>query len=143
VIVPATWHGTPERAVDDEGPQARIGDDGCSASGPRRQQRVEALADDRAAKPYESLEPDELEELTSSPGPSLRCWSRLGTNQRGRVALDLAENSVAARNSRLHMTKAVDTNRLMDPTRSAPREHQPKPEPGSSHGPSRQTPARG
>ena len=32
-------------------------------------QRVEALTDDLAAKPYESLEPDELDELTASLEP--------------------------------------------------------------------------
>jgi Helix-turn-helix family len=32
-------------------------------------QRVEALTDDVAAKPYESLEPDELEELVCTLEP--------------------------------------------------------------------------
>ena len=35
----------------------------------RRQQRVEALTDSLAAKPYESLEPDELDELVASLEP--------------------------------------------------------------------------
>jgi hypothetical protein len=41
-----------------------IGDDGwLSEQGRAAKQRVESLTDDLAAKPYESLEPDELEEL--------------------------------------------------------------------------------
>jgi hypothetical protein len=41
-----------------------IGDDGwLSETGRAVNQRVEALTDDLAAKPYESLEPDELDEL--------------------------------------------------------------------------------
>jgi len=35
----------------------------------RRQQRVEALTDSLAAKPYESLEPDELDEPMASLEP--------------------------------------------------------------------------
>src|SRR4051794_26798658 len=43
-----------------------IGDDGwLSEQGRAVQQRVEALTDDLAAKPYEALEPDELHELIS------------------------------------------------------------------------------
>ena len=43
-----------------------IGDDGwLSASGHDVKQRVESLTDDLAAKPYESLEPDELDELVA------------------------------------------------------------------------------
>jgi len=47
-----------------------IGDDGW-LSGPGRavKQRVEALTDDLAAKPYESLEPSELHELMSALEP--------------------------------------------------------------------------
>jgi hypothetical protein len=41
-----------------------IGDDGwLSEKGRAVKQRVEALTDDLAAKPYESLEPDELAEI--------------------------------------------------------------------------------
>jgi hypothetical protein len=41
-----------------------IGDDGwLSESGRAVKQRVEELTDDLAAKPYESLEPAELDEL--------------------------------------------------------------------------------
>ncbi|HEX4491484.1 MAG TPA: MarR family transcriptional regulator [Acidimicrobiia bacterium] len=47
-----------------------IGDDGwLSASGRAVKQRVEALTDDLAAKPYESLAPDELDELVSALEP--------------------------------------------------------------------------
>ena len=47
-----------------------IGDDGwLSETGRAVKQRVEALTDDLAAKPYESLEPDELEELISTLEP--------------------------------------------------------------------------
>lgn len=47
-----------------------IGDDGwLSERGRAVQQRVEALTDDLAAKPYEALEPDELEELISALEP--------------------------------------------------------------------------
>jgi hypothetical protein len=43
-----------------------IGDDGwLSADGRAVQQRVESLTDDLAARPYESLEPAELDELVS------------------------------------------------------------------------------
>jgi hypothetical protein len=38
-------------------------------TGSRRQQRVEALTDDLAARPYESLEPDELDELMATLEP--------------------------------------------------------------------------
>jgi hypothetical protein len=44
-----------------------IGDDGwLSETGRLTKQRVEALTDDLAAKPYEILEPDELDELMST-----------------------------------------------------------------------------
>src|SRR4051794_7510919 len=47
-----------------------IGDDGwLSERGRAVQQRVEELTDDLAAKPYESLEPDELDELISTLEP--------------------------------------------------------------------------
>jgi hypothetical protein len=47
-----------------------IDDDGwLSAPGRAVKQRVEALTDDLAAKPYESLEPDELEELMATLEP--------------------------------------------------------------------------
>jgi len=47
-----------------------IGDDGwLSDTGRALKQRVEALTDDLAAKPYESLKPDELDELVSALEP--------------------------------------------------------------------------
>jgi hypothetical protein len=47
-----------------------IGDDGwLSEQGRAVKQRVEALTDDLAAKPYESLEPDELDELMALLAP--------------------------------------------------------------------------
>jgi hypothetical protein len=47
-----------------------IGDDGqLSEQGRAVQQRVESLTDDLAAKPYESLDPGELDELTSALEP--------------------------------------------------------------------------
>jgi hypothetical protein len=47
-----------------------IGDDGwLSEAGRAVKERVEALTDDLAAKPYESLEPEELDELMTSLGP--------------------------------------------------------------------------
>ena len=47
-----------------------IGDDGwLSEQGRAVKQRVEAFTDDLAAKPYESLEPDELDELVTTLGP--------------------------------------------------------------------------
>ena len=47
-----------------------IGDDGwLSELGRAVKQRVEALTDDLAAKPYESLEPDELDELVATLEP--------------------------------------------------------------------------
>ena len=47
-----------------------IGDDGwLSELGRAVKQRVEALTDDLAAKPYESLEPDELDELVTTLEP--------------------------------------------------------------------------
>ena len=47
-----------------------IGEDGW-LSGPGRavKQRVEALTDDLAAKPYESLQPGELDELMATLEP--------------------------------------------------------------------------
>ena len=47
-----------------------IGDDGwLSEAGRAVKQRVEARTDDLAAKPYESLEPDELDELMAALEP--------------------------------------------------------------------------
>ena len=47
-----------------------IGDDGwLTEQGRAVQQRVEALTDDLAAKPYESLEPGELDELMDALEP--------------------------------------------------------------------------
>ena len=47
-----------------------IGDDGrLSEPGRTVKQRVEALTDDLAAKPYQSLEPGELDELVASLEP--------------------------------------------------------------------------
>src|SRR5581483_7075420 len=47
-----------------------IGDDGwLSESGRAVRQRVEALTDDLAARPYQSLEPDELDELMATLEP--------------------------------------------------------------------------
>jgi hypothetical protein len=47
-----------------------IGDDGwLSELGRSVKQRVEALTDDLAAEPYESLEPDELDELVTALEP--------------------------------------------------------------------------
>jgi hypothetical protein len=47
-----------------------IGDDGwLSEPGHAVKQRVEALTDDLAARPYESLEPDELDELMATLEP--------------------------------------------------------------------------
>ena len=47
-----------------------IGEDGwLSESGRAVKQRVEALTDDLAARPYESLEPDELDELMATLEP--------------------------------------------------------------------------
>jgi hypothetical protein len=55
-----------------DGMRARnlIGDDGwLSETGRAIRQRVEALTDDLAAKPYESLGPDELDELVTTLEP--------------------------------------------------------------------------
>ena len=50
--------------------RALIGDDGwLSEQGRVVKQRVEALTDDLAAKPYESLEPGELHELMATLEP--------------------------------------------------------------------------
>ena len=47
-----------------------IGDDGwLSEPGRAVRQRVEALTDDLAARPYQSLEPDELDELMATLEP--------------------------------------------------------------------------
>ena len=47
-----------------------IGDDGwLSEPGRAARQRVEALTDDLAARPYQSLEPDELDELMATLEP--------------------------------------------------------------------------
>jgi hypothetical protein len=47
-----------------------IGDDGwLSEQGRAVRQRVEALTDDLAAKPYECLEPGELDELMATLEP--------------------------------------------------------------------------
>jgi hypothetical protein len=47
-----------------------VGDDGrLSEAGRAVKQRVEALTDDLAAKPYESLDPDELDELVATLEP--------------------------------------------------------------------------
>ena len=47
-----------------------IGDDGwLGVSGRTVNQRVEALTDDLAAKPYESLEPAQLDELVATLEP--------------------------------------------------------------------------
>jgi hypothetical protein len=47
-----------------------IGDDGwLSEPGRAARQRVEALTDDLAARPYQSLEPDELDELMATLDP--------------------------------------------------------------------------
>ena len=47
-----------------------IGDDGwLSERGRAVKQRVEAVTDDLAAKPYDSLEPDELNELVATLEP--------------------------------------------------------------------------
>ena len=58
-----------------------IGDDGwLSEQGHAVKQRVEELTDDLAAKPYESLEPDELDELMAAPRAACRrCCSPLRT----------------------------------------------------------------
>jgi len=55
-----------------DGMRARglIGDDGwLSEEGRAVKQRVEALTDDLAAQPYETLEPGELAELTAALEP--------------------------------------------------------------------------
>jgi hypothetical protein len=47
-----------------------IGDDGwLSEEGRAVQQRVESLTDDLAARPYEALEPGELDELMTALEP--------------------------------------------------------------------------
>jgi hypothetical protein len=62
----------PQLATVIDGMRARglIGDDGwLSEQGRAVKQRVEAFTDDLAAKPYESLEPDELDELMTTLEP--------------------------------------------------------------------------
>ena len=62
----------PQLAAVIDGMRARglIGDDGwLSELGRAVKHRVEALTDDLAAKPYESLEPDELDELVTTLEP--------------------------------------------------------------------------
>jgi hypothetical protein len=56
--------------IDGMSDRGLIGDDGwLSESGRAVKQRVEALTDDLAAAPYESLEPDELDELVAALQP--------------------------------------------------------------------------
>ncbi|HEX6512640.1 MAG TPA: MarR family transcriptional regulator [Chloroflexota bacterium] len=56
--------------VDGMRDRGLIGDDGrLSEQGRAVKQRVESLTDDLAAKPYESLEPGELDELTANLEP--------------------------------------------------------------------------
>ena len=56
--------------IDGMGDRGLIGDDGwLSEPGRAVKQRVEALTDDLAARPYESLEPDELDELMATLEP--------------------------------------------------------------------------
>ena len=62
----------PQIAAVVDGMRARglVGDDGwLSERGRAVKQRVEALTDDLAAKPYEGLDPDELDELISALEP--------------------------------------------------------------------------
>ena len=56
--------------VDGMRDRGLIGDDGwLSEAGRAVKQRVEALTDDLAARPYETLEPDELDELMATLEP--------------------------------------------------------------------------
>jgi hypothetical protein len=56
--------------IDGMADRGLIGDDGwLSERGRAVKQRVEGLTDDLAAKPYESLEDDELDELVSTLEP--------------------------------------------------------------------------
>lgn len=56
--------------IDEMRGRGLIGDDGwLSEDGRAVRQRVEARTDDLAAKPYESLEPDELDELVTTLEP--------------------------------------------------------------------------
>ena len=58
------------RVVDGLRHRGLIGDDGwLTKQGGAVRQRVESLTDDLAAKPYESLEPDELDELVAALEP--------------------------------------------------------------------------
>ena len=56
--------------IDGMSERGLIGEDGwLSETGRAVKQRVEALTDDLAATPYDSLEPDELEELVTTLEP--------------------------------------------------------------------------
>ncbi|WP_211297177.1 SCO6745 family protein [Geodermatophilus tzadiensis] len=56
--------------VDGMRDRGLVGDDGwLSGRGRAVRQRVEALTDDLAARPYEALEPDELDELVAAAEP--------------------------------------------------------------------------
>jgi hypothetical protein len=69
MITRAVGRRTDRAANASEGCYA-IGDDGwLSEPGRAVKQRVEALTDDLAARPYESLEPDELDELLATLEP--------------------------------------------------------------------------
>src|SRR4029078_13223146 len=60
----------PAAVIDGMRDRGLIGDDGwLSESGRAVKQRVETLTDDLAAKPYESLEQDELDELVATLEP--------------------------------------------------------------------------
>jgi hypothetical protein len=57
-------------AIEGMRDRSLIGDDGwLSQQGRSVKQRVEELTDDLAAKPYEHLEPDELDELVATLEP--------------------------------------------------------------------------
>jgi hypothetical protein len=59
-----------DAVIDGMRERGLIGDDGwLSPQGRAVKQRVEALTDDLAAKPYESLQADELDELVSTLEP--------------------------------------------------------------------------
>src|SRR5436853_7840216 len=65
--LPAVQRAVVIEAMRDRG---LIGDDGwLSEQGRAVKQRVETLTDDLAAKPYESLEPGELDELMAAHEP--------------------------------------------------------------------------
>src|SRR5437763_483141 len=69
--IPKVWRTTtPEAAIDGMLDRGVIAGDGWSSEQGRAvKPRVEALTDDLAAKPYESLEPGELEELMATLEP--------------------------------------------------------------------------